>query len=151
MTCHTVRRFRLIAVVCFMLVPLAAGGQGATEPDAMKVDLAAADAAAQWVFSAETGGIRGGELVLDGRQEMCRAFFTPWQFADISLEAKFLVEPAEAGVLACGFIVRARDAMAYYYVHFDRAQAILVRADVNQTWNEIKRVGGLDKPAGQWH
>ncbi len=151
MSCHAVRRFRLVPVVCFLLAPLAARGQGAIDADAMKVDLAVPGAAAQWVFSAETGAIRGGELVLDGRQEMCRAFFTPWQVADAALEAKFLVEPAETGVLACGFVVRARDAMSYYYVHFDRAQAILVRSDMNQTWSEIKRVGGLDKPAGQWH
>ena len=103
MFCHAVRRFRFVAVVCFAIIPLTAGGQGAAEPDAMKVNLAAPEAAAQWVFSAETAAIRGGELVLDGRQEMSRAFFTPWQFADVALEAKFLVEPAEAGVLACGF------------------------------------------------
>lgn len=148
MTCHTACRFGFVALGCSTLVTLAVCGQPETEPNAMKVDLESPQAAAQWVFSAETVAIRGGELVLDGRQEMCRAFFTPWQFTDVALEAKFLVEPGEAGVLACGFIVRVPDASSYYYVHFDRAQAILVRADVNQTWNEIKRVGGLDKPAG---
>ena len=61
------------------------------------------------------------------------------------------IEPAAAGVLACGFIVRAFDAATYYYVHFDRSQAILVRSDPSVTRNELKRVGGLKKPAGQWH
>ena len=119
--------------------------------DTTAIDLSSPAASRQWVFSADTGAIRDGELILDGRQEMCRAFYEPWQWNDVVLEAKFLVEPAAQGVLACGFIVRARDATTYYYVHFDRGQAILVRADQNQAWNEIRRAGGLDKPAGQWH
>jgi hypothetical protein len=126
---------------------------GQTEADAelTQIDLSAPGARDQWVFSSDTGTIRDGELVLDGRQEMCRAFFEPQQWEDVALEASFLVEPAEQGVLACGFVVRARDATTYSYVHFDRAQAILVHANQQQSWNEIKRVGGLDKPAGQWH
>jgi photosystem II stability/assembly factor-like uncharacterized protein len=90
-------------------------------------------------------------LLLDGRQEMSRAIFLPFEWDGVTLRAKFLVEPAEHGVLACGFVVRAQDAQTSYYVHFDRGQAILVRSDANQSWNEIKRVGGLDKPAGTWH
>jgi sialidase-1 len=54
-------------------------------------------------------------------------------------------------VLACGFMIRAADAATYYYVHFDRGQAILVRSDNDQSWNELRRVSNLDKPAGQWH
>ncbi|NUQ62280.1 MAG: exo-alpha-sialidase [Pirellulales bacterium] len=140
-----------LVAVFWMLLPLGASAQAPAEAEAMKVDLSAPDATAGWVFSADTGTIRDGQLVLDGREEMCRAFYAPWQFADVALEAGFLVDPAPQGVLACGFIVRARDAATYYYVHFDRTQAILVRSDQHQTWNEIKRVGGLEKPAGQWH
>ncbi len=153
---HAARRFLTIvtiglAVVCPAFVVDGADAQPVSASDVMTIDLAAPDAAGQWVFSDKTGTVRNGELVLDGRQEMCRAFFTPWQFADVALDASFLVESQPTGVLACGFIVRASDAMTYYYVHFDRAQAILVRSDVNQSWNELKRVAGLDKPAGQWH
>lgn len=68
----------------------------------------------------------------------------------MTLRAKFRVEPAERGVLACGFVVRAVDARTCYYVHFDRGQAILVRSDQGQSWNEIRHAGGLDKPAGTW-
>ena len=67
------------------------------------------------------------------------------------LEAKFKVDPQKSGVLACGFMVRAADATTFYYVHFDRSQAILVRSGDTGSWNEIKRVGYLDKPAGRWH
>jgi hypothetical protein len=62
-----------------------------------------------------------------------------------------MVEPADQGVLACGFVVRAGDAANHYYVHFDRAQAILCRSDDRNGWIELKRVGDLDKSAGTWH
>ena len=117
----------------------------------LSIDLSASDAAKQWTFLEETATIQGGELVLDGRQQMSRAVFLPLEWADVTLRAKFLVEPADQGVLACGFVVRAQDAEHSYYVHFDRGQAILVRADASQSWNEIKRAGGLHKPAGAWH
>ncbi|NLX97011.1 MAG: DUF1080 domain-containing protein [Rhodopirellula sp.] len=141
----------LLVLTALAPLPLSLSAEPASQADAMKIDLSASDVASQWVFSAETGSIRDGELVLDGREEMSRAFYTPWQFRDVALEARFLVEPEQEGVLACGFIVRARDPNSYYYVHFDRAQAILVRSDEGRMWNEIKRVGGLEKPAGQWH
>lgn len=107
--------------------------------------------AAQWAFSDTTARIENGELVLDGRKAPSRAFFLPTQWGDATLRAKFVVEPQDAGVLACGFVMRAQDGSTYYYVHFDRAQAILCRSDAKNGWNEIKRVSGLDKPAGQWH
>lgn len=116
-----------------------------------KMDLSAKDAPGQWRFMDKTAVIRDGELILDGRKQMSRAFYLPLRWKDVTLRAKFLVEPENAGVLACGFIVRAADAVSYYYVHFDRKQAILVRSGPDGIWNEIKRVGGLQKPAGQWH
>jgi hypothetical protein len=119
--------------------------------DDMAIDLAGPAAADQWLLADKTASIAGGELVLDGRKQPSRAFFLPYEWDDVTLRARFLVEPAAEGVLACGFVVRATDARTYYYVHFDRAQAILVRSDANQGWNEIKRVGNLDKPAGKWH
>ncbi len=82
---------------------------------------------------------------------MTRAFYVPVEWSDVALRAIFKVEPQRDGVLACGFVVRAADANSYYYVHFDRAQAILVRSDAAKAWNEIKRVRELDKPAGEWH
>ena len=117
----------------------------------MALDLSAPGAAEQWMMADKTASIRDGQLVLDGRERTSRAFFVPFEWEDVTLRAKFMVEPAEQGVLACGFVVRAMDAVTYYYIHFDRGQAILVRADEGNSWTEIKRVGGLKKPAGTWH
>ena len=117
----------------------------------LEIDLSAEGAADEWMLLDETASVQEGELVLDGRTHMSRVFLKPWQWDDVALRARFLVEPADEGVLAFGFVVRAGDAVTYYYVHFDRAQAILVRSDGNVSWNEIKRTSGLDKPAGQWH
>ena len=115
------------------------------------IDLAGEKAGDAWLLLDKTASIQDGQLVLDGRRQDARAFYKPLEWGDCSLRAKFLVEPQDEGVLACGFVVRAADASTYYYVHFDRAQAILVRSDRDNSWTEIKRVGGLDKPAGQWH
>jgi sialidase-1 len=117
----------------------------------LPIDLSSPGAAAQWKMLDDTATIAHGELVLDGRKQPSRAVFLPCQWDDVILRAKFLVEPAAEGVLACGFMVRLSDVETYYYVHFDRAQAILVRSDESQSWNEIKRVGALDKPPGEWH
>jgi hypothetical protein len=134
-----------IAVAIACLCPHAASAEQ------LAIDLGAEGAADQWMLLDETAAVEDGELILDGRKQMSRAFLKPWEWDDVALRARFLVEPADEGVLACGFVVRAADAATYYYVHFDRAQAILVRSDENRSWNEIKRVSGLDKPAGQWH
>jgi BNR repeat protein/3-keto-disaccharide hydrolase len=107
-------------------------------------------AAEQWVFSDANGKIEKGELVLDGRSEMTTALYAPLAWDDVTLKAKFLVEPG-GGVLACGFVVRAADAVNTYYVHYDKGQAILCRSDDGKSWIEIKRVSNLDKPAGTWH
>lgn len=119
--------------------------------EALTLDLKAEDAGEQWALLDKTARIQDGELVLDGRQRMSRAFYLPAEFTDFTLRAKFLVEPQAEGVLACGFMVRAKDAADFYYLHFDRSQAILVRHSPNVEWSEIKRVGGLQKPAGEWH
>ena len=115
------------------------------------IDLSAPSAAADWHFSDATAGIRDGELVCDGRERISQAFYLPLEWDDVSVRAKFLVEPAPDGVLACGFLVRVADTATHYYVHFDRGSAILVRSDPDVSWNELRRVGNLDKPAGQWH
>src|SRR5690606_35255335 len=86
-----------------------------------------------------------------GRITPTQAFYLPLEWADVSLKANFFVEPQEHGVLACGFVVRATDGDHFYYVHYDKGQAILCRSDEKNSWNELKRVGGLDKPAGTWH
>ena len=131
--------FLLLAVAVWLFPSRARAQEMAVEP-----------AAEQWVFSDDNGRIEGGELVLDGRVAATKAFFKPYEWADVTLRAKFLVEPGQ-GVLACGFVVRATDGEHYYYVHYDKGQAILCRSDKAKSWNEIKRVSGLDKPAGQWH
>lgn len=104
-----------------------------------------------WVLPDGNARFENGEMILDGRYSTPRAFYTSLQWDDLSLKASFLVEPAEKGVLACGFIVRAQDGRNYYYVHYDRSQAILCRSNNDNGWIEIKRVGNLDKPAGSWH
>jgi len=137
--------------MCGLAALVLAHGRTAVAAEETIIDLSAPDAADGWMLLDKTASIDGGELVLDGRREMSRAFFLPREWEDVAVQAKFLVEPADQGVLACGFVVRAADAATYYYVHFDRTQAILVRSDSSVSWNEIKRVGGLNKPAGQWH
>jgi len=119
--------------------------------DQLRVDLHKGPAPKEWIFLETTGSVQRGVLVLDGRAEPSRAFFRPYEWEDVALEASFLVEEEPSGVLACGFMVRARDASSFYYVHFDRSQAILVRSGVDRSWNEIRRMGGLKKPAGSWH
>jgi hypothetical protein len=141
-------RRRVWQLTLLLAATFVASGAGAAE---LAVDFASPQAAAQWKMLDPTASIANGELVLDGRKTPTRAVFLPCEWGDVTLRAKFLVEPAAEGVLACGFMVRLADAETYYYVHFDRAQAILVRSDESQSWNEIKRVGGLDKPAGTWH
>jgi len=135
----------ILVVSAVWLAPVRARGQE------LAIDLTAPDAAAQWRFTDANARIEGGELILDGRQVVTKAFFLPQAWADVSLKAKFLVEPQDQGVLACGFVVRAKDGANYYYVHYDRGQAILSRSGADVSWNEIKRVGNLDKPAGAWH
>ncbi|MFH1920460.1 MAG: sialidase family protein [Planctomycetota bacterium] len=133
----------LFLLACFGLQDISA--------EELAIDLSAQGVAEEWVLLDDTASLGDGELVLDGRQQASRAFFAPFEWEDVTLRAKFMVETAEKGVLACGFVVRAEDAADYYYVHFDRTQAILVRSDENVSWNEIKRVGSLAKPAGEWH
>lgn len=117
----------------------------------LNVDLVSSGSAGAWFLPDGSGRVEHGELVLDGRGEPAVAFLQPHAWRDATLRARFLVEPASQGVLACGFMIRAQDADTYYAVHFDRGQAILIRSDEDNPWNEIKRLSGLEKPAGQWH
>jgi len=105
----------------------------------------------EWILLASTVEIGEEELILDGRDEQAMVIYKPRQWSDVSLSAKFLVEETDTGVLACGFVVRALDDKTFYYVHFDRTQAILVRSGPDIGWNEIRRCRGLSKPAGTWH
>ncbi len=140
----------LAAVLVFAPDFQAAFGQDPLEPS-QPIDLTQVDAVSEWLLYGASGEIEKGELVLDGRQEPSCAVYKKSEWTDVRLEAKFLVEPQKRGVLACGFMVRAEDGVTYYYVHYDRAQAILVRRDRRKLWSEIKRVSNLDKPAGKWH
>ncbi len=102
-------------------------------------------------FLDDTAAIQDDELILDGRKKRSSAYYKTDEWSNVTLSAKFKVDPQSNGVLACGFVVRASDRKSYYYVHFDRTQAILVRSDPDNEWNEIKRITGLKKPADQWH
>ena len=114
------------------------------------VDLTSPSGASQWAFKGEGGKISGGELVLDGCKRLSAGFYLPHEFQDVTVKARFLVEPQAQGVLACGFMVRAADGGNYYSVHFDRASAILVRSSTALSWNEIRRAGSPRKPLDAW-
>lgn len=131
-----------------LLVMIFAGSGLATETS---LDLNSPEAPAHWSFPDKTSRIENGELLLDGLKRLTSAFYTPHEYADVSLNAEFFVEPGNQGVLACGFILRAVDGRNYYYVHFDKNQAILVRHSNESGWHEIQRASNLDKPAGKWH
>ncbi len=137
--------------VSIVLLALAVAFPCVAADERLAIDLHAPDAAGQWVLLDDTAEIQRGVLVLDGRSAASRAVLEPLAWDDVTLQANFMVEPAAKGVLACGFMVRVADATTYYYVHYDRAQAILVRSDASESWNEIRRASGLDKPAGRWH
>lgn len=122
-----------------------------TRAQELSINLRSENPVAEWRMLDRTASVNDGELVLDGRKKISRAVYLPMEWQDATVRAKFRVEPQPTGVLACGFMIRAADASTYYYVHFDRTQAILVRYSPSNVWNEIKRVGGLNKPAGEWH
>lgn len=107
--------------------------------------------ASDWKFLDNTAELKDGELLLDGRTKISRAVYLPKEWGEVTVSASFLVDEQPDGVLACGFMIRAQDERTYYYVHFDRAQAILVRSSPDNGWIEIARKSQLDKPAGKWH
>ena len=116
------------------------------------IHLDGVDAATQWKFTEETGSLQNGELVFDGMKGISKGFYLPLEWSDAKLSATFKVEPGpDDKVLACGFIVRAVNAFRYYYVHFDRRSAILVRFDENNEWTEITRVAVSNREAGKWY
>lgn len=147
------RHLQLLLLPLVLLAQVAMSAESPRLPggDELAVDLATDGARNDWQFLDKSARIENGELVLDGRQRISRAVYLPREWDDVRLTARFLVEPQKEGVLACGFLVRAADGSNHYYVHFDRAQAILVRHSPGREWVEIKRMGGLAKPAGQWH
>ncbi len=136
-----------VTFVCFMAMFFYSFSEEVSAGETA-VDLSSSQ---DWVIPDGNARIETGELLLDGRSSSPRAFFSPYEWTDVSLKASFLVEPMETGVLACGFIVRAKDGRNFYYVHYDRSQAILCRAETDNDWIEIRRTSGLDKPAGTWH
>lgn len=143
-------RFRWAAQVV-IVAQISLIGASRVAAESLQLELDGKAAARNWIFADKNGKLANGMLVFDGRKKLSAAFYSPAEFEDVTITAKFLVEPRAEGVLACGFIIRAADARNYYYVHFDHGQAILVRHSTGLEWNEIKRVGGLNKPAGQWH
>ena len=58
-------------------------------------------------FLDETAAIQNHELVHDGRKSKSSAYYKIDQWGDVTLSAKFKVDPMPNGVLACGFIARA--------------------------------------------
>ena len=116
------------------------------------VNLDVPDAVKQWKFTSPTGLLKNGTLIFDGTKSISKGFYLPLEWNDAKLSAKYMVEPGpESHVLACGFIIRAADGHHYYYVHFDRRSAILVRFDENNEWTEITRVAVPNREAGKWY
>jgi len=116
------------------------------------ISLDSAEAGSHWTSTTpRLVSVKNGELILDGRQQFCSAFYTPVQVVNPGVSAEFLVEPNPGGVEACGFILGAADSATFHFVHFDRSQAILGISTRESSWKEIRRVSGLEKPAGKWH
>lgn len=140
---------------CGMLAVLGCVGawaSGSNAAESYEVDLGAEDTVKQWAFlTPKTASVSQQGLVLDGRTQMSTAFLKPVIVGDAKVTAKFRVEDQAEGVLACGFVFGAVDSLNFHYVHFDRGQAILARSTPDSAWTEIRRVSGLNKPAGQWH
>jgi hypothetical protein len=123
-----------------------------TFADETKIKLDNDQSAKQWSFTGKTGSIQNGELVFDGTKTISKGFFLPYEWNDVKLSAKYQVAPGNKNqVLACGFIIKASDAQHYYYAHFDRHSAILVRHTADQEWTEIKRVPVSNRQSGQWY
>lgn len=139
--------FSCLAVLTFCLLNLA------TAETVVKLD--GPDAEKQWKFTQETASLTNGELVFDGMNSISKGFYLPLKWDDATLSAKFMVQPGpDDKVLACGFIIRAAsaaNALRYYYVHFDRRSAILVRFDDNSEWTEITRVAVPNRESGKWY
>lgn len=105
-------RFTLMAVVVLTWSVSLRSASG----DDLRVDLTSPSAAQQWVFKGQGAKIADGELVFDGRKQLCAGFFLPHEFRDVVVKAKFRVEPQAQGVLACGFMVRVADGKDYITV-----------------------------------
>jgi sialidase-1 len=115
----------------------------------IKVDLTAPDAAAQWRFTDERATIVDGEVRLDGRVSPTYAFLKVPSFGDVSLSARYMVEPHE-GVKAVGFVIGSTDSETYQFVHKDWRSAILCRCAPGNEWIEIKRSAAAHEP-GKWY
>jgi len=121
----------------------------AAEQKTIKVDLAAANAVAQWQFTDKLAGIADGELRLDGRDSPVYAFLKAPAFGDVAISAKFMVEPSE-GVKAVGFLIGSTDSVTFTYVQKDWHSALLCRSDADEEWREIKRTAAAHEP-GKWY
>jgi len=142
-------RVLLYGAFCLGLVLLTSSQPAAGQET---IDLAGKEAQSQWIFD-QPGStkIESGELILDGRKQLSRAYYLPVLMSDGEVTARLRVEDQPEGVLAFGMIFGATETRRYHYVHFDRNQAILVECTPDQSWKEIQRISGLTKPAGTWH
>jgi len=139
------RRVVWTAAVSTLLIAVSARAEQKT----VTVDLGAPNAAGRWHFSDKRASIVDGELRLDGRATPTYAFLKSPAFGDVSLSAKYRVEP-DKGVQAIGFVIASADSLNYLYVHYDKWSAILCRSDDDESWREIKRTTAAHKP-GRWY
>ena len=109
------RRARQLPLVCapVFLCWVTSGfttstGHDKTVAAELALDLSASEAD-DWILLDKTAQIQAGELILDGRRKRSRAIFKPQEWENVALQASFLGEPQDNGVLACGFIVRTVD------------------------------------------
>ena len=89
----------------------------------LSIDLTAADAAGQWSSWRKRPPFRAASWCWTAARR-CRGRLLPLEWRDVSCGPSSSSNPPtrRAGLR---LVVRARDADTYYYVHFDRGQAIL--------------------------
>ncbi len=75
----------------------------------LAIDLSEGGAADSWVFPDSSARIDEGEIVLDGREAMSRVFYQPMEWSDVTLRARFFVEPGRVSPSS-----RVRQALAIH-------------------------------------
>jgi len=117
------------------------------------VDLAAPDARARLRTIGKGASVEEGVLRIDGRTHHDTAvFFSEPEAVPSAVSFEFFIEETGEGAHGFGVMVPSRSSEEYLSPPLDRhRQAILVRSDRAERWNEIARKGGLEYQPGSWH
>ena len=143
--------FRPIAGLTLGVLLLATGPVPAAEGVSLEVDLEGPEAADRWVLPPKGGaGVTGGELVLDTiSRGGVRVFLREPVLSDLILTCKVCIEPKGPGVRAFEVCFHSAGIASHQYVHVNRSAAILCRANRDNSWNELARVG-CRRTEGTW-